>query len=77
MAEPLPWHVKLWCALPLALIFVGGAVGGALAAIAALANFALFRTQLPAMTKYMTTLFATIACGAGWWMLAMMAAGRQ
>ncbi|MGG3838465.1 hypothetical protein ABEV00_15780 [Paenibacillus thiaminolyticus] len=76
LAKPAPWYVKLWCVLPLALIFVGGAIGGALGGIGAIANFAVFRTQLPAMAKYMTTLLMTIACAAGWWMLAMMAAGR-
>lgn len=75
LAEPAPWHVKLWCALPLALIFVGGAIGGALGGIAALSNFAVFRTALPAIAKYITTLIVTIAFAAGWWILAMTAAG--
>jgi hypothetical protein len=76
LAKPLPWYVKVWCALPLTVIAFGGAVGGALGAIGMITNFALFRTQLPVLAKFLTTLLVTIGCTAGWWIIAMAVTGR-
>ncbi|MGG4394188.1 hypothetical protein ABEX25_07725 [Paenibacillus thiaminolyticus] len=76
LAKPLPWYVKVWCALPLAVIAFGGAVGGALGALGMIANFALFRTHLPVLAKFITTLLVTLGCAAGWWIIAMAVTGR-
>ncbi|WP_030685317.1 hypothetical protein [Streptomyces globisporus] len=55
-----PWQ-KALAALPLALLFVGGAIGGALGALGAFANVRIARTQLPAPLKAAAMLGVALA----------------
>ncbi len=55
IAEPLPWYVWAWSALPLTLLFLGGALGGGLGALAMTVNGRVFRTDLHGALKFAVT----------------------
>jgi hypothetical protein len=52
LAEPLSAFQFIWSGLPLLLIFIGGAVGGAIGAMAFWTNTRLFRSGFSASEKY-------------------------
>ncbi len=56
VTKPLPVIAKLWCFLPLILIFIGGAIGGLIGVIAAAANTSVFRLSANIMVKFIITL---------------------
>jgi hypothetical protein len=55
LAEALPWYVWVWCALPVTLLFIGGALGGALGAAAMAINGRVFRSDAHAALKFAVT----------------------
>jgi hypothetical protein len=55
IAESLPWYVWAWSALPLTLLFLGGALGGGLGALAMTVNGRVFRTDLHGALKFAVT----------------------
>ncbi len=55
LAEPLKPYEYVWSALPLVLIFIGGALGGGLGGAAAYLNLRVFRTDYPYGLKYVIT----------------------
>ena len=61
LAEPLKAYEYIWAALPLGLIFVGGAIGGGLGGAAAYFNLRLSRTEYPYAVKYAITAAVTVA----------------
>ncbi|KQO18271.1 hypothetical protein [Paenibacillus sp. Leaf72] len=56
LAKKLKSYEWILSALPLLLLFLGGAVGGAIGAIAMLGNVNLFRSQLPTAAKVLLSL---------------------
>lgn len=55
IAEPLPWYVWVWCGLPLVLLFLGGALGGGLGAVAMTINGRMFRADMHSALKFAIT----------------------
>jgi len=55
VVPPLKWYEWIWNGLPILLIFLGGAVGGALGAVAVAINISIFRSQQDAILKYSIT----------------------
>jgi hypothetical protein len=55
VVEPLKWYEWLWNGLPVALIFIGGALGGALGFLAVSINMSIFRSQHDPILKYSIT----------------------
>ncbi len=55
LVEPLRWHQWVWSALPIVLIFVGGAMGAVFGLIALSFNAGLFRSNLNPAMKYVAT----------------------
>jgi hypothetical protein len=55
LVEPLKWYQLLWSALPLLLIFGGGALGGLTGAIAAILNTRIFRSNLNTLLQFLVT----------------------
>lgn len=53
LAPPLPGYVWAWAAFPLVLIFLGGALGGMLGALATIFNAQIFRSNRPQALKYL------------------------
>ena len=62
IAPTLRWYEYAWTALPVLMVFIGGALGGGLGGVAALWNAKIFRSGKPALVKYSLT--ALISCGA-------------
>jgi hypothetical protein len=55
IAEPLPWYVWIWSGLPLVLLFMGGALGGGLGAVAMTINGRIFRADMHGALKFAVT----------------------
>lgn len=55
VVEPLPWYAWAWSVLPLFMLFVGGAIGGVLGAIAAVFNVRVFRSSMPTVARFLIT----------------------
>ncbi len=55
IAEPLPWYVWIWSGLPLVLLFMGGALGGGLGAVAMTINGRIFRADMHGALKFAIT----------------------
>lgn len=52
LAKPLKWFEYAWAALPMLLLFVGGALGGLAGALGSYCNFRIFRSDRGGITKY-------------------------
>lgn len=52
LGDPIPWYVHLWFAAPIALMFVGGALGGALGATASFFSYKVYRSELSDWARY-------------------------
>jgi hypothetical protein len=64
LVEPLKWYQLLWSALPLLLIFFGGAIGGATGAIAAVINTRIFRySNLNVVLQFIITGVVSVLAG--------------
>ena len=50
-----------WAAMPIALLFIGGALGGLLGALATYLNFHIFRNTKNIVRKYIFTFLVTIS----------------
>ncbi|KAA3645364.1 MAG: hypothetical protein DWQ07_12920 [Chloroflexi bacterium] len=60
--ESIKWYQYLWCSFPIVLIFVGGAIGGLIGAIAMFLNIQIFyRDGIQPAIKYVLTLGISIA----------------
>jgi hypothetical protein len=59
LMDPFKPHEYVWTCLPLLLIAFGGAIGGAIGAIAAIINGKFYRTIEPKRNKYIYTLAVT------------------
>ncbi|HJZ49831.1 MAG TPA: hypothetical protein VKE41_21790 [Roseiflexaceae bacterium] len=55
IAEPLPWYVWVWSGLPIVLLFMGGALGGGLGAVAMMINGRIFRSDMHGALKFAIT----------------------
>jgi hypothetical protein len=53
LVESLKWVELIWCALPLFLLFVGGALGGLVGFVGFTFNARIFRINLNTLSKYL------------------------
>ena len=61
VAPKLEWYQFVLGALPVLLVFLGGAVGGALGIAATIFNFQAFRSETSTNTKYARVIVTNIA----------------
>jgi hypothetical protein len=61
LAEPLAWYEIVWIAFPLVLIFIGGAIGGALGGGATVINAQIMRSQQNTVAKYALCALVSLA----------------
>jgi hypothetical protein len=69
--SPLRWYQYLWADCPLLMIFVGGAIGGALGGGAAAANTQIFRSKMNSFLKYLTTAVISVSAVTIWIVIAI------
>ena len=55
LVEPLKWYQLVWGGLPILLIFIGGALGGATGFIGFSANTKIFRKEMSDVLEYLAT----------------------
>jgi hypothetical protein len=72
VVEPLPWYQWLWSALPVLLVFAGGAIGAFAGVLALFVNIKLFRSSLNGVVKYLATAAASFAAVLVYFVLATM-----
>ena len=57
----LKWYEQIWAGLPLLLIFLGGAIGGACGGIAYTYNAKVFKSNLGKPLQFLVTFIITIS----------------
>ena len=60
LVKPLRWYEWLWSGLPIILVFTGGALGGAIGALAFTLNAKIFRAEPNGFLKYLFTAAVSI-----------------
>lgn len=70
-AEKTPPLAHLLCGWPLALVFIGGAVGGGLGGLAYGLNMAVYKSNLPIPAKAVLNLAIGAAAIGGWYLIAL------
>lgn len=55
LVEPLKWYQWVWSGLPIALVFVGGALGAIAGIIGFTINAKVFRTEMNSVLKYVVS----------------------
>lgn len=53
--DPLKWYVWVWIALPILLVFVGGALGGIVGAVGLTTNAKIVRSKMNGLAKFALT----------------------
>lgn len=74
VVEALNWYEWLWAALPVLLVFAGGAVGAMMGVLGLYVNIKLFRSSLNGVLKYAATGAATLAAGIAYAVVATLIA---
>ena len=62
LAEPLKWYQWIWSAVPIVLVFLGGAIGGAIGFVGTTLNVQILRSDMNGLLRYGGT--ALISVGA-------------
>jgi len=68
-----PW-VHFLCGWPLILVFIGGAIGGALGGVAYAANLTIYKSNLPTVVKFILNPIIGIAAFVLWFFISLMVA---
>jgi len=72
VVEPLKWYQRAWCAIPILLILVGGALGGGTGGAAVVINGWIFRTEMSEPLKFLATGFVSFCAVIGYLVLAVL-----
>lgn len=61
LEEALKWYQWLWSGVPLLLVFLGGAIGGLVGAVAVTLNVRILRSDMSGILRYTATAFVSVA----------------
>jgi hypothetical protein len=61
LADALKWYQWIWCAFPVLLLFVGGAIGGALGGLGVTLNVRIMRSDMSGVLRYAITALISVA----------------
>jgi hypothetical protein len=64
VARPLKWYAWVWSALPLLLVFAGGALGGVAGFFGLTINAKIFHSQMNGLVKFVLTAIVSLLIGA-------------
>lgn len=73
VVEPLKWYVKVWCSLPLLLLFGGGALGAMCGFIAIYINSKIFRSSMNQFLKFLTTIIISLLAAVVYFIIGSLA----
>jgi hypothetical protein len=62
--DPLKWYVWVWIALPILLVFVGGALGGIVGAVGLTTNAKIVRSKMNGLAKFALTAAVSVLVAA-------------
>ena len=72
LAKPIKWYEMVWSALPILLVFIGGAIGSMTGFIGFSANAKVFRSELNTVVKFMLTAGISVLAVIAYFVLAML-----
>jgi hypothetical protein len=72
IAKPIKWYEMVWSALPILLVFIGGAIGAMTGFIGFSANAKVFRSELNTVVKFMLTAGISVVAVIAYFILAML-----
>lgn len=72
VAEPLKWYIWVWSALPILLVFTGGAIGALAGIIGFSVNTSLFRSSLPGLAKFALSAVVSVVTVIAYFVLATL-----
>jgi len=72
LAEPLKWYQWIWGGLPIALVFIGGALGAITGIIGFTINTKIFRTGMNSVLKYVITGVVSVLAVVAYFIAAML-----
>jgi hypothetical protein len=75
VVEPLKWYQWLWAALPIVLVFIGGALGAVLGLIATSFNTRIFRSDMNVFAQFVIVAVISIAAVVAYFMVALLISG--
>jgi hypothetical protein len=70
--QKLPTIAHVVCGWPLILMFIGGAIGGALGGLAYVINLSIYKSKMPAALKFVLNPLVGILAIAVWYMIFTM-----
>jgi len=70
--QNLPTIAHFLCGWPLILLFVGGAIGGALGGLAYVINISIYKSKLPGVLKFVLNPLVGIMAIGAWYMISTM-----
>ena len=70
--QNLPTIAHILCGWPLILLFVGGAIGGALGGLAYVINISIYKSKLPGVLKFVLNPLVGIMAIGAWYMISTM-----
>ena len=72
LAEPLKWYQWVWSGLPIALVWVGGALGAIAGLIGFAINATVFRAEMNSVLKYVVSGVVSILAAIAYFIAAML-----
>jgi hypothetical protein len=66
LAPALRWYEWMWLAMPILLVFAGGAIGGGIGGVAFYGNLLIFRSSKNTFAKYGATALVSLAAVLVW-----------
>lgn len=70
--QKLPMIAHILCGWPLMLLFIGGAIGGVLGAVAYVVNISLYKSNIPGVLKFILNLVVGMLAIGGWLTISAM-----
>ena len=72
LVKPLAWYEYLWMAIPIVLVFIGGALGGLCGAAAVYASARVFRSNQDTAMKFVISTAYSLAAFVAWFAIAVI-----
>lgn len=75
VVEPLKWYEWAWSALPMILLFLGGALGAIAGVLGLTTNAKIFRSSMNGLAKFALTAAVSLLVGAAYFVAVVVISG--